>query len=588
MLRSPICSVLGHVDHGKSSILDSIRGTSVVKGEAGFITQAIGASIIPLETIKKKVGPLLESLNMKFTIPGLLFIDTRGHAAFTSRRKRGGALADIAIVVIDINEGFKPQTAEAIEILRSNKTPFIIAANKIDLVPGWKSAEKPVLQNIQQQSPEVMTKFEQKLYELVGQLHEKFQMNAERFDRVEDFTKQVAIVPCSAKTGEGLPELIMVVAGLAQRFLEKCLDCNVEGHAKGTVMEVKEEKGLGKTIDVIIYDGTLKVNDTIVIGGINEPIVTKVRALFEPMPLAEMREKKAKFSSVKEVTAATGVKISAPDVEKAIAGMPVIAVQTKEEIEKAKESVQNEVADVLIETEKEGVVIKADNIGSLEALIKLLKEKEITIRNASIGNITKKDIADAESNFEKDPLQSAILGFNVSVPEEVVVPKKVKIILNDVIYRLIEEYGKWKAEAAKNIEAMKLDLLTRPCKIQILSGYIFRQNNPAIVGVEVLGGKIRTGMHIMNSEGREITEVKSIQMEKENVSEAAKGKQVAVSLPNVTVGRQINGNDILYSSIPEEEFRKMKELKKYLSHDEIEAIKEIALIKRKSNALWGV
>src|SRR3989344_2783643 len=288
------------------------------------------------------------------------------------------------------------------------------------------------------------------------------------------------------------------------------------------------------------------------------------------MPLAEMREKKAKFSSVKEVTAATGVKISAPDVEK------------------AKESVQNEVAEVLIETEKEGVVIKADNIGSLEALIKLLKEKEITIRNASIGNITKKDIADAESNFEKDPLQSAILGFNVSVPEEVVVPKKVKIILNDVIYRLIEEYGKWKAEAAKNIEAMKLDLLTRPCKIQILSGYIFRQNNPAIVGVEVLGGKIRTGMHIMNSEGREITEVKSIQMEKENVSEAAKGKQVAVSLPNVTVGRQINGNDILYSSIPEEDFRKMKELKKYLSHDEIEAIKEIALIKRKSNALWGV
>ena len=588
MLRSPICSVLGHVDHGKSSILDSIRGTSVVKGEAGFITQAIGASIIPLETIKKKVGPLLESLNMKFTIPGLLFIDTPGHAAFTSLRKRGGALADIAIVVIDINEGFKPQTAEAIEILRSNKTPLIIAANKIDLVPGWKSAEKPVLQNIQQQSPEVMTKFEQKLYELVGQLHEKFQMNAERFDRVEDFTKQVAIVPCSAKTGEGLPELIMVVAGLAQRFLEKCLDCNVEGHAKGTVMEVKEEKGLGKTIDVIIYDGTLKVNDTIVIGGINEPIVTKVRALFEPMPLAEMREKKAKFSSVKEVTAATGVKISAPDVEKAIAGMPVIAVQTKEEIEKAKESVQNEVAEVLIETEKEGVVIKADNIGSLEALIKLLKEKEITIRNASIGNITKKDIADAESNFEKDPLQSAILGFNVSVPEDVVVPKKVKIILNDVIYRLIEEYGKWKAEAAKNIEAMKLDLLTRPCKIQILSGYIFRQNNPAIVGVEVLGGKLRTGMHIMNSEGREITEVKSIQMEKENVSEAAKGKQVAVSLPNVTVGRQINGNDILYSSIPEEEFRKMKELKKYLSHDEIEAIKEIALIKRKSNALWGV
>ncbi|MCX6707042.1 MAG: GTP-binding protein [Candidatus Woesearchaeota archaeon] len=255
MLRSPICSVLGHVDHGKSSILDSIRGTCVVKGEAGLITQAIGASIIPLGTIKAKCGKLLETMNMTFTIPGLLFIDTPGHAAFTSLRKRGGALADIAIVVIDINEGFKPQTIEAIEILKNNKTPFIIAANKIDLIPGWKISQKSILQNIMEQSPDVITKIDMKLYEIVGQIHEKFSMNSERFDRVDDFTKQIAIVPCSAKTGEGLQELIMVIAGLAQRFLEKALDFNIDGPAKGSIMEVKEDKGLGKTIDVIIYDG---------------------------------------------------------------------------------------------------------------------------------------------------------------------------------------------------------------------------------------------------------------------------------------------------------------------------------------------
>ena len=260
----------------------------------------------------------------------------------------------------------------------------------------------------------------------------------------------------------------------------------------------------------------------------------------------------------------------------------------QEDIEKAKDSVQKEVEEVLIETGMEGIVIKADNIGSLEAMIKILKEKNVMIRNASIGHITKKDIADAESNFEKDPLNSAILGFNSKLPEDLLVPKKVKIILNDVIYRLVEDYEKWKADAAKNIEALKLETLTKPCKIQLLSGYVFRQNNPAVVGVEVLGGKLLTGMTLMNSDGKELTDVNGIQLDKKSISEADKGKKVAISLPKVTVGRQINENDVLYSAIPEEDFRKMKELKKYLSFDEIQIIKEIALIKRKENALWGV
>ncbi len=588
MMRSPICSVLGHVDHGKSSILDSIRGTSVVSGEAGAITQAIGASIIPLDTIRKKCGPLLESLNMKLTIPGLLFIDTPGHAAFTSLRKRGGTLADIAILVVDINEGFKPQTIEAIEILKSNKTPFVIAANKTDLIPGWKGAEKQILQNIQEQSSQTRAQIDQRLYEVVGQLHEKFGMNSERFDRVEDFTKQIAIVPCSAKTGEGLPELIMVVTGLAQRFLENCLKCDVEGPAKGTIMEMKEEKGLGKTADVIIYDGTLRVNDFIVVGGVNEPIVAKVRALFEPTPLSEMREKKLRFVAVKQVRAATGVKVSAPGIEGAVAGMPLFAAGSEEEVDAIKERVQQEIADVFIQTEKEGVVVKADNVGSLEAMINLLKEKGIPIMKASLGSITKKDITDAESNFEKNPLYSVILGFNIRVQEGVHVPSSVKIISGDIIYRIIEDYEKWSEEASKNIEKMKLDMLVRPCKIKVLGNYLFRQSNPAIVGVDITGGTLKTGMPLMNDQGREITEVKNIQHEKENVSEADKGKQVAVSLPGVTVGRQIEGESVLYSAVPEDHFRKLKGLKQYLKEDEIEVIKEIAKIKRKDNAVWGV
>ncbi|GAI76555.1 unnamed protein product [marine sediment metagenome] len=287
---------------------------------------------------------------------------------------------------------------------------------------------------------------------------------------------------------------------------------------------------------------------------------------------------------MKEATAATGVKISALDIEEVVSGMPIRSCKP-EEVEKIKQEIQKEVEEVLIETDKEGVVIKADSLGSLEALIKLLKENDVPIRRASIGAITKKDIAEAEANYEKDPLKSVILAFNIKAES---VKENVKIISSDVIYKIIEDYEKWKKEKELTLQESELDKLIRPCKIKIMGQYIFRQSNPAIVGVDVLAGKLKVGIPLMNSEGKEITKVKQIQEEKETIEEAESGKQVAVSLPGVTVGRQINGDDILYSSIPEEHFKKLKDLKEFLSKEEIEVIKEIAEIKRKNNVVWGV
>jgi len=579
MIRSPICTVVGHVDHGKSSILDSIRHSNIVAKEAGKITQAIGASIIPISTIKNICGQLLNTLKIKLTIPGLLFIDTPGHAAFTNIRKRGGNLADIAVLVIDINEGFKPQTQECIEILKTYKTPFIVAANKIDLISGYRSGKGNILETIKKNSQEVQDKIDSKIYGLVGKLSEN-NINSERFDRVEDYTKQVTIVPVSAKTGEGIPELLMLITGLAQKFLEKCLECNAQGDAKGTILEVKEEKGLGKTLDVIMYDGTLKVNNIIVIGGIEKPITAKVRALFQPAPLAEMRDKSTKFKSVKEVHAATGIKISAPDIDEVIAGMPL---RSGKDIEKLKKEVQKEVEEVLIETSKEGIIIKADSLGSLEALVRLLKERNISIRKASIGDINKKDVNEAKC--DKEIKNCLILGFNVKKNPEV--KDEIKIITNDVIYKLIEDLEKYKEEIEKKGEKAQLDLLAKPCKMQIMPGYIFRQSNPAVCGVNILEGTLKVGIKLMKN-GKQLTEVKEIQYEKESISEAKKGKQVAISMPKVTIGRQVDENDMLYSDIPEKDFRKLKELKKYLSSGEIELLKEIAEIKRKENPMWGV
>ena len=582
MIRQPIVAIMGHVDHGKTSMLDKIRGTGIAAREAGGITQAIGASILPLSTVKQICGNLLEQLKLTLTIPGLLFIDTPGHAAFINLRKRGGNLADIAILVVDINEGLMPQTKESIEILKHSKTPFIIAANKIDMIEGWKQKPGTLLQNLSLQGAETQRKFETKLYEVVAQVFE-LGIQADRFDRVSDYTKTAAVVPVSAKTGEGIPELLMLLTGLAQKYLEQNLKIEETGPAKGTIMEVKEQKGLGTVLDVIIYDGCLKVNDQILVGTLDEPIQAKIKALFEPEPQAEMMEKKAKFKPVKEVVAATGVRIVAPGAETAIAGAPMMSAVG--DVAKAKEELHKEMHEVLIETDQDGIIIKADALGSLEALMTLLREKGIPIRKTGIGPITKKDISDAEAILATDPLHGIIVGFNIPKPE---FPTSAHVIVNDVIYRLIEDYEAWKIQQQKNIELSKLDVLVRPCKIELLKGYVFRQSNPAICGVEVLAGILKSNTPLMNKEGKEITAAKGIQVEKENVDKLEKGKQAAVSLIDVTIGRQINEGDILYSSIPEEHFKQYKENKEHLSEEEKNLLKEIAEIMRQKNPMWGV
>ncbi len=603
-LRSVICTVLGHVDHGKSSLLDSIRGTSVVKSEPGQITQSIGASIVPVSVIKKLCAPLLQQLKLNLTIPGLLLIDTPGHAAFVSLRKRGGVLADIAILVIDINEGFMPQTLEAIDILKSYKTPFIVAANKVDLVPGWRNdlgggsnggGEAFLLNKISRQQQPVQDEIDKRLYNLVAKFAESG-FDSDRFDRVSDYRKQIAIIPCSAKMLIGIPELLVVVSGLAQRFLETELNFTPDSAVKGTVLEVKQEKGLGATIDVIIYDGSLQKNDTVVIGGLAGPVVTKVKALLEPQPLSEIRDRKAKFVQVDRVVAATGVKIVGSGVENAVAGMPVVSVYGSMQLEAAKALVQKEIEEFSLAVDGSGIVLKADTLGSLEALMKLLHEKGVSVKAVSIGEISRKDIADAESNMESSPLNAAILGFNVSLGGEIFgsVPSSVKVVTGNIIYSIMDEFLAWQQQEKQRQESKSLDKLTRPCKIQLLRGYTFRQSNPAIVGVEILAGKLSTGMQLMKAAaaagevGKPVTTVKEIQLEKENVTTAEKGKQVAASLEKVIIGRQLNEGDVLLSFIPEGDFRRLKEFKQYLSADEVDLLKEIAELMRKDNPVWGI
>ncbi len=590
--RKVLIATLGHVDHGKTSLLDKIRKSAVMAGEAGGITQAIGVSIIPLDTVKKICGKLLDVFGNKLTVPGFLAIDTPGHAAFTSLRKRGGSLADIAILVVDINEGFKPQTIESIEILRANKVPFVVAANKIDLIHHWKyDPSRFLLDNVSSFDYELQGKFEEKMYALVGKFGE-MGLQAERFDRVSDYTTQLAIVPVSAHTGQGIPELLMVLTGLAQKYLEAKLQIEEEGYARGTILEVKEEKGLGVTVNTIVYNGHLKAGDTIVIGGLDGAITTKIRALLEPCDLNDMRDKKSAFKNVKEVFAATGVKICAPGLEKAVAGMPLRSCGAQADlVAECCSEVQKEIGEIITDDVSEhGAMLKADTIGGLEALRMLLKEKGIPVAYASIGEITRRDLSTLEALRDKDEFTGVLLGFNLKLAteiEELAQLKKLKLFVHDVIYKTIDEYDVYVSSLKKEIELRELTKIVRPCKFFLMKGLTFRQNNPAISGVEIEVGKLRSGDPIMNKDGRHLTKVKSMKDGEDNVNVADQGRQLALAMDEVTIGRQVEEGDYLYTDIPEDDYKKLKDLRKHLTKLEVEVLKEIADIKRKDNPVWG-
>jgi len=574
MIRQPIIVVMGHVDHGKTSLLDAIRKTAVVLSEPGAITQSISASHVPIDVIKKICGPAMKLIKTEFKIPGLLFVDTPGHEAFTNLRKRGGNLADMAILVVDVAQGFQPQTLESIEILREYKTPFIIAANKIDLVQGWKSKEGCFIDSIGHQRSEVQQALDEKLYEIVGEIS-KQGFNSERFDRVKDFTKEIAIVPVCARTGEGIPELLILLAGLSQKYLEEQLHTE-EGPGKGSILEVKYEKGLGTTIDVILYDGAIHKGDVIVLATKKGILSTKIRGLIEP--------RLEGMVYVDEVKAASGVKIFAPGLDDALPGSEVYVAKKEEDEAKYKQQLESELKTILITTEKVGVLLKADTLGSIEAISRLLQAEGVQIRKADVGSVTRQEISEAAAIRQKDRYCGAILAFNVRVEFDTVEDanaKSVPILQSNVIYSLLERFNEWKIEEKEKERQEAIASLVFPAKIKVLSGMCFRVSKPAVFGVEILAGRIKPDYEMMNEKGMALGRIKSIQAEKQSLQEASKGQQIAIAMDEPTFGKHVNDGDVLYTNIPKKDSLVLIErYKAQLSDEELAILDKIQRIQR--------
>jgi len=573
-----------------TSFLDSVRGTAVQAREAGGITQEIGASFFPMETLTTICGGLLDKSGAQLKLPGLLVIDTPGHEIFSNLRMRGGSAADIAILLVDVNKGLENQTIESINILKARKVPFLVALNKIDMIRGWRKGTTGSLAvALKQQPPEWNDELEERLYNVVGGLS-KQGFNSDAFYRVKDFRSQVAIVPISARYGVGMPEIMAVLIGLAQQYLsEKLVTIDENGRARGIILELQEEVGIGETANIILIDGKLSVGDRLVLVKKEGAIESRVKALFMPRPLDEMRDPRDKFTPVQVVYSAAGVKLVSPDLSGVIPGTPVISFRTQEEFEATKAEVEKELTTIVAKTDIDGVVVKAGSIGALEALLRMLEQRGIPVRSADIGDISRNDIVEAEAVAEHDPYLGAIIGFDVKVLQDAKEnAKAAQLITSDVIYDAVEGYVQWAATKREEDQRRALQAVTAPAKIKALPGSFFRRNDPAVFGVEVMGGRLRPKVRLMDASGVELGTIEQIQDNGKPVPEATKGMQVAISVRGPTLGRQIKENDEIFTFPTSHDVRMLREkLAETLTAEDEAVLEEIVSIRSAKDMMYG-
>lgn len=575
-LRSPICCILGHVDTGKTKLLDKIRQTNVQGGEAGGITQQIGATYFPVDAIKQKTAVMAKYEKQIFEVPGLLIIDTPGHESFTNLRSRGSSLCNIAILVIDIMHGLEQQTLESIRLLRERKAPFIVALNKIDRLYDWESTPNNSFRDsFSKQTKSVQGEFHNRFEQIKLALSEQG-LNSELYFENKNLSKYVSIVPTSAVTGEGVPDLLWLLLELTQKRMSKQL--MYLSKVEATILEVKVVEGFGYTIDVVLSNGVLHEGDRVVLCGLNGPIATNIRALLTPPPSRELRIK-SEYVHHKEVKAALGVKIAANDLEKAVAGSRLLVVGENDDEDEMMEEVMDDLTGLLdsVDTSGKGVVVQASTLGSLEALLDFLKDMKIPVMSIGLGPVFKRDVMKATTMLEKAPELAVMLCFDVKIDreaEQYAEEQNIKIFNADIIYHLFDAFTAYQSKLLEQRRKDFMEYAVLPCVLKTIQ--IINKRNPMIIGVDVVEGAVRIGTPICAVRKDPVTntpnvlvlgKVVSLEVNHKASDIVKKGQTaagVAMRLENPSSaqpvwGRHVDESDNLYSLISRKSIDTLKD-----------------------------
>lgn len=577
-LRSPICCVLGHVDTGKTSLLDYIRLTNVQGGEAGGITQQIGATFFPYEALEAETRELNERYHYTLRVPGLLIIDTPGHESFTNLRSRGSSLCDIAVLVVDIMHGLEPQTRESIRLLRERKCPFIIALNKVDRLYGWvPNAKMDIEQTLSKQSASVRAEYDSRVKQVKTELAVEG-LNADLYYQNEDKRRVVSIVPTSAKTGEGVCDLLLLEIQLVQQLLKNKM--TYKDDLQCTVLEVKPITGYGFTIDVILINGVLHEGDKVCLCGQGGPIFTQIRCLLTPQPMKELRVR-GEYVHHKTIKAAMGIKIAAPELEEVVPGTPLLLVRPGDDKEELGRLVMRDSASVRdqIDPDGVGVMVQSSTLGALEALLSFLKSMKIPVGDAAIGPLHKRHVYQSIGMQRKEPRYAVVLAFDVTISDdarELAEKNDVQIFEAHIIYHLFDKFTLYMKEYEQREKDKLRAIAVFPVQLTIIDS-AFHNTDPMIVPVRVDAGQLRLGTPLCRQKSDDeviyIGNVLSMERDNKTIDKATPGMEVAVKIntgeSNALFGRSCNNGDTLLSRITRPSVDAIKKFKDELVADDV-------------------
>ncbi|KAK7202155.1 translation initiation factor IF-2 [Novymonas esmeraldas] len=578
-LRSPICCVLGHVDTGKTSLLDRIRSTNVQGGEAGGITQQIGATFFPRDSLVSATEELNKKYKHSLNVPGLLVIDTPGHESFTNLRSRGSSLCDIAILVVDIMHGLEQQTRESIRLLREKKCPFIVALNKVDRLYDWQPHENmDIQQSLELQRPHVRSEFLTRWSQVKNELSAEG-LNSELYYNNKEVRKFVSVVPTSARTGEGICDLLLLEIQLVQQFMEGKV--TYKDDLQCTVLEVKPITGYGFTIDVILINGVLREGEEVCLCGQNGAIFTQIRSLLTPQPLREMRVR-GDYIHHKSIKAAMGVKISGNDLEYVIPGTQLLVVHPQDNREAIAEQVMKDATNIneFLNPDGLGVSVQSSTLGALEALLSFLKDMKIPVASIAIGPIHKRHMHQVLSMKRREPRFAVVLAFDVPVSEEardIAKKNEIDIFEANIIYHLFDKFTRYMNEYEQREKDRLRAVAVFPVQLKMIDEAI-HVTDPIIIPVTVERGQLRPGTPLSAIRKKDdsvvvIGRVMSMERDNRPVEIGTPGMDLAVKINSgesgVTVGRQFDNNDVIISHISRQSVDAVKKFKDELKPDDV-------------------
>lgn len=565
-LKAPVVCFLGHVDAGKTSLMDIIRDTSIQENESGGITQNIGSSFISIADIREKTTTIKGKFCVEHIIPGFLIIDTPGHQAFSSLRERGSSLCDLGILVIDIEEGLQPQTIESIKLLTSKKVPFVIAATKLDKIYNWEETNCLSLQNaFKKQTKDVVMTVVSYIDSIKYEL-KKEGVKSEFYSKNKKTNRVYSIIPVSSKTKEGLADLLSFLVYLSQNWMSGKI--TYQDKIKASIMNCHQDRNQGWVIDVILSNGTLNIGDKFAVAKKSGPHLFTVRNLLTQNTNSKL------WIQHQSVRASAGVRILGSSLDNCYTGTRLyLAIDPK----KALEKVDRELTDFwkVFNYNQNGIVLMAETLGELEACYNVFKEQSINVLDVKIGRLVDTDIGRVKLKLDGELKNEnrVIIFFGDKTEKQkteldkCAISHKIKLIISPVVYHLLEKYQEYKDKCLENrrVTLTNSGEAIFPCRLRILKQHIYMTggSDDILMGVKVMKGILHKGTPlIVPGKNVVLGKVISIQKNHKELDKLESGKEACIRVNKddyVSYGRHFDFKDIVVSHISRESIDILKD-----------------------------